>query len=105
VLGGGALNPVKTQWGWTGQNAWRSAVREVEAGGANGILRAVGNKVPTYEEAVMLIEQARGTIQRVEGPHAVGGVAAHIDFPHINYTTPGGTKAHLQIQSLPATHQ
>jgi hypothetical protein len=93
--------PVKTQWGWTNSNSWRAAAKEVGSAGEGGILRSVGGKVPTYEEGARLIEEAGGKIVRVEGPHPPGGVAGNIDFPHINYTTAGGTKGHLQIQQLP----
>jgi hypothetical protein len=62
------------------------------------VLRTVGGKVPTYEEAVSLIQEAGGTIQRVEGSHAGSAVAGHIDFAHINYTTAGGTRSHLAFQ-------
>jgi hypothetical protein len=95
--------PRMTQWGWTGSNSWNAAVREVASGGEGGILRTVGGHVPTYEEAVQLIQKAGGTIVRVEGPHAAGGgVAGHINFNHINYTTAGGVRSHLAIQALPA---
>jgi hypothetical protein len=57
--------------------------------------------VPTYAEAEALIAEAGGTIVRVEGPHAAGGVAGHINFNHINYTTAGGVRSHLAIQALP----
>ena len=71
------------------------------SGGKEGIIRAINNRVPTYDEAVALIREAGGTIHRVEGAHTGSKVAGHIDFPHINYTTPGGNKAHLQIDRIP----
>src|SRR5262249_48657633 len=98
-IAGGA--PRMTQWGWEGSNSWRAAVRDVASGGEGGVLRTVQGHVPTYEEAVQLIQEAGGTIQRVEGAHAAGGVAGHIDFNHINYTTAGGVRSHLAIQALP----
>jgi hypothetical protein len=90
--------PVLTPWGWTNSTSWRAAVRQVEAGGE---LPTVMGRVPTYAEAVALIAAAGGTIQRVEGPHSPNGVAARIDFNHINYTTASGRKSHLGIQSVP----
>lgn len=90
-----------TQWGWERSPSWYAAVREIANGGPGGVIRTVSGKVPTYEEAVALIEKAGGTIQRVEGPHVAGGVAGQIDFPHINWTTAGGTRSHLAIQALP----
>jgi len=50
--------------------------------------------VPTQAEAVQLITDAGGTIQRIEGPHAPPN--PHI-FPHINDTTPSGWKGTLRI--------
>jgi hypothetical protein len=92
-----------TQWGWERSPSWYEAVKEIASGGPGGVIRTVKGKVPTYEEAVALIEKAGGTIQRVEGPHAAGGVAGHIDFTHINWTTAGGTRSHLAIEALPTT--
>ena len=98
-IAGGA--PRMTQWGWERTNSWFAAVREVASGGEGGVLRKVRGLVPTYEEAVQLIQEAGGTIQRVDKPHAAGGVAGHIDFPHINFTTASGVRSHLAIQALP----
>jgi len=93
--------PIKTQWGWSRSNSWFAAVKEVASGGEGGILRTVKGKVPTYAEAKQLIEAAGGTIVREEGPHAAEGVAGHIDFNHINFTTASGVRSHLAIQALP----
>jgi hypothetical protein len=89
---------ISTKWGWTGSNSWRSAVKEVSKG---GIVRKIDGKVASYDEAVRLIEEAGGTIQRVDGSHAGSLVAGHIDFPHINFTTASGIKGHLEILALP----
>jgi hypothetical protein len=92
---------IKTQWGWMGSNSWKDAVKTVASGGQGGEIRAIAGKIPTYEEAVQLIKEAGGTIQRVEGPHIGSRVAGHIDYNHINFTTANGMKSHLAIQSLP----
>ncbi len=87
-----------TKWGWTGSNSWRSAVIKVSKG---GIVRKIDGKVANYDEAVRLIEDAGGTIQRVDPSHAGSLVAGHINFPHINFTTASGIKGHLEILALP----
>lgn len=89
---------ISTKWGWTGSNSWRSAVKEVSKG---GIVRKIDGKVASYDEAVRLIEEAGGTIQRVDPSHAGSLVAGHIDFAHINFTTASGIKGHLEILALP----
>jgi len=91
-------NSSATKWGWRGSPPWRNAVRVVERGGT---IRGVMGKIPSYDEAVMLLEDAGGTIVRVEGPHSATSVAASIDFPHINFLTSSGKKGHLEILSLP----
>jgi RHS repeat-associated protein len=97
-LGGAFVRPTMTSWGWSGSNSWREAVNTVSCGGE---VRAIAGKVATYEEAVKLIEEAGGTIQRVEEAHLPSSVAASIDYKHINYTLPNGSKAHIEIQNLP----
>ena len=62
-----------------------------------GTHEAIGGIVPTLQEAKMLIEKAGGTINRIEEGHAVGGVSKHT-YPHINYTTPSGSKATLRVE-------
>ena len=97
--------PRMTQWGWEDSPSWSAVVREVRSGGSvhpqgGHVLRTVGGRVPTYQEAVALIERAGGTIVRFDGPHPPGGVAGHIDFAHINYTTAGGIRSHLAFQPI-----
>ena len=89
---------ISTKWGWTGSNSWRSAVKKVSEG---GIIRKIDGKVASYQEAVRLIDEAGGTIQRVDPSHAGSLVAGHIDFPHINFSTASGIKGHLEILALP----
>jgi hypothetical protein len=45
----------------------------------------LGGKVPTQEEAIKMIEESGGTVDRVEPPHAEGGVSTHTESWHINY--------------------
>jgi RHS repeat-associated protein len=89
--------PTMTQWGWTGTRAYRGAVAEV-ALASTRTLETVAGKIPTLSEAEMLIEDAGGTIERIEPGHE-SPLNPHT-YPHINYITPAGTKATLQIASL-----
>jgi hypothetical protein len=87
----------KTSWGWMGTPAWKQAVKVVESGNSSGIIRSIAGKVPTYDEAIRLIRDAKGVVQRVDDSHAGSLVAGHIDFPHINYTTASGQRMHLEF--------
>lgn len=87
-----------TQWGWTGSAKWRAAVTQI--GQPLTHLEVVG-KIPDKAEAVELIKEAGGVVNRIEEEgHAVGGVSSHT-FPHINYTTADGAKATVQISVAP----
>ena len=83
--------PFRTPWGWSGSAAYRAVVAVVRGGGT---IEELGGVVPTQSQAVQLIIDAGGTIQRIEGPHAPPN--PHV-FPHINYTTPSGWKGTLRI--------
>jgi hypothetical protein len=63
-----------------------------------GTHQELNGKVPTREEAVRMIEENGGKIQRIEGGHGPQSVAAEHDFTHINYTTSSGVKATVRIQ-------
>jgi hypothetical protein len=89
--------PCLTQWGWTGSPSYRAAVKEISQPGDH---TEVQGKVPTYDEAVRLIEDAGGKIVRTEPGHDPAGESTHL-YPHINYTTADGLKATVQIQALP----
>lgn len=95
--------PIKTQWGWTGSPSWKDAVKAVGRSTEEGVIHSVGGRVPTEAEALRLIKEAGGTVQRIEETHAGSVVAGHIDFPHINYTTSTGTRMHLRIQKTTQT--
>ena len=61
-------------------------------------LMEVSKKAPckkTLQKIVYLIEEAGGTVKRIEGPHNAPN--PH-NFNHINYTTPGGEKGTIRIQ-------
>jgi len=93
-----APRPIMTQWGWTGSNSWNEVVKVIAAGGE---FRAVGGKVPTYAEAIRLLEEAGCTVVRTDPSHAGSRVAGQIDYPHINYVTKRGTRGHLGFSGQP----
>jgi hypothetical protein len=79
--------------GWRGDRDWREAVRQVERGGT---IESIGGKVPTKDEAVDLITEAGGNIERIDlTPHAPPN--PH-QYPHINYTTASGGRGTVRIQ-------
>lgn len=71
--------PVRTPWGWSGSRSYRAAVAEVDAGGT---LKTVGGTIPTRAQAEMLVEDAGGTVQQIEGPHPPPNP---YQYHHINY--------------------
>lgn len=96
----GRLGVKLTRWGWSGQQKYRAAVRLIGTEAKTAITHLdVFGKVPTQAEALELIEQARGLVNRIEEAHLPGGVSTHT-FPHINYTTRGGTKATVRITEV-----
>jgi RHS repeat-associated protein len=89
--------PEKTQWGWHNSSPYRAARAQIDQPGTHETLYG---KVPTQAEAVRMIEENGGKIQRIEGPHPPGSVAEVHNFSHINYTTSSGMKATVRIQGL-----
>jgi RHS repeat-associated protein len=87
---------VMTQWGWSGSKAYREARNQLKQPGTHENL---GGKVPTQDEAVQMIEESGGTIDRIEEGHGPDSVSSH-NQPHINYTTAGGDKATVIIQAV-----
>ena len=86
--GGGNNRGVWWQW-WRGDSNWKGAVKQVKNGWT---IKDVNWQIPTIEEATDLINEAGGTVLRVDPPHEAPN--PH-DFPHINYTmpkTPGSLK-------------
>lgn len=63
--------------------------------GEGGTIKDLNGQVPTQQEAIDLINEAGGTVNRIEGPHNAPN--PH-DFNHINYTTPNGGKGTIKIQ-------
>jgi len=98
IPGGAAEKSIAklTRWGWTGTKKFLAVVRTVKNPGTHEALDGI---VPTIEEAKELIQKAGGTITRIEEGHAVGGVSEHT-YPHINYTTPSGSKATVRVESI-----
>jgi hypothetical protein len=77
--------------GWRGDRDWRAALRAVESGGT---IRDFNGTRATQQEAIDLIQQAGGRVDRIDPPHAAPN--PH-DFPHINYTTPSGGRGTIEI--------
>ena len=89
-----AAKGVKTQWGWSGTKVWKNLVEKVRSGGT---IENFSGKIPTKSEALKMIEEAGGKVQRIEGPHLSPN--PH-NYNHINYTTPSGGKGTIKIQDL-----
>ena len=91
-----------TQFGWPGQQSYNSAKNQLnKVNTPEGTVdnQTLGGKVPTQEEAVKLIEESGGKVERIEEGHGPDSVSHH-DYPHINYTTADGAKGTIQIQSV-----
>ena len=84
----------KTQWGWSGTRTWKKLVDKIKKGGT---IDNLSGKIPTRNEAIDLIKESGGKIQRIEGAHSSPN--PH-NYPHINYTTPTGIKSTIKIQDL-----
>jgi len=89
------IAPFMTQWGWNNSAAYRQARAQIDQPGTH---QTVNGKVPTRQEAVKMIEENGGKVQRIEGAHGPDSVAAEHNFSHINYTTSSGVKATVRIQ-------
>jgi RHS repeat-associated protein len=86
--------PEKTQWGWTGTKKWNKLVDIVKGGGT---IEELSGKVPTRNEAIRLIEEGGGKINRIDSAHQPPN--PH-NYNHINYTTISKEKGTIKIQSL-----
>ena len=90
-----------TQWGWPGQQAYIDAKNQLnKINTPEGTIdnQALGNgKIPTQQEAIQMIEESGGRVERIEEGHGPDSVSHH-DYPHINYTTESGVKGTIQIQ-------
>jgi hypothetical protein len=89
-----AFAPFMTTWGWSGSPAYKDAVNELRQAGTHETL---GGKVPTQDEAIKMIEESGGRVDRIEEGHGADSVSPH-DYPHINYYTEGNVKATVRIQ-------
>ena len=78
--------------GWRGDKIWKGNVNTVKSGGT---IENLNGKVPTQQEAIDLIKESGGKVNRIEGPHEAPN--PH-NFDHINYTTPEGKKGTIKIQ-------
>ena len=78
--------------GWRGDKKWKQNVNKVREGGT---IPDLDGQVPTEQEAIDLINEAGGTVNRIEGPHESPN--PH-NYNHINYTTPSGLKGTIRIQ-------
>ncbi len=81
----GAVAPVMTQWGWSNSKPYNKAKEQLTQEGTH---KTVNGRVPTREEAVRLIKESGGKIDRIEEGHHPDGDSTHTE-PHINYRTPG----------------
>jgi RHS repeat-associated protein len=89
-----------TPWGWPGQEQYNEAKKLLnEPNTSKGTVdrRDLLGKVPTEQEAVNLIEESGGKVERIEEGHPPGGVSPH-ENPHINYTTASGAKGTIDIK-------
>lgn len=82
--------------GWKGDKTWKSNVKQAEE---SGTIEKVNDTIPTQQEAIDLINESKGKVIRIEGPHSEGGVSPHT-YPHINYETANGVKGTIRIQEV-----
>ena len=85
---------MKTQWGWNSTQAWKDLAKIVRTGGT---ITELAGKIPSKIEAIRLIRETGGTIQRIEGPHSFPNPHT---YDHVNYTTSSGAKGTIKIQEL-----
>jgi hypothetical protein len=74
------------------RRSWKELVKKVRRGGT---IESLLDNIPTRSEAIKLIEEAGGKIQRIEGAHLPPNPHS---YPHVNYTTPSGVKGTIRIQ-------
>jgi len=83
----GAAAPIMTQWGWNNSAPYNAAKNQLKQPGTH---KTLNGRVPTREEAVRMIEETGGRVDRTEEGHHPDGDSSHHE-PHINYTTGGET--------------
>lgn len=69
---------------WRSDKTWKQNVKKVDEGST---IHELNGQVPTEQEAIDLINEAGGIVNRIEGPHNAPN--PH-DFNHINYATSNG---------------
>lgn len=79
--------------GWRGDNLWKDMVKRVEKGGT---IEELDSMVPTKDEAVDLIKEARGEVLRIE-KHPEGYNSTHT-YLHINYILDNKIKGTIKIR-------
>lgn len=90
----GAAAPIMTQWGWNSTPAYKAAKDQLKQAGTHETLNG---RVPTREEAVRMIEESGGKVDRIEEGHHPDGDSTHHE-PHINYTTKERVKCVVRKQ-------
>lgn len=91
-----------TQFGYPGQKGYNDAKNQLNKantpeGTINNQTLGPNGKIPTQSEAIQMIEESGGKVERIEAGHGPDSVSTH-DYPHINYTTESGVKGTIQIQ-------
>ncbi len=77
--------------GWVGDKTWRNNVSTVSNGGT---ITSLNGGIPTKEQAMKLIEQAKGVVNRIDPAHQFPNPHT---YSHINYTTSSGVKGTIKI--------
>jgi len=89
----------KSQWGWTGSPVWKNLVNQIKTN--PGTITELLGKIPTKAEALQLLKEAGVSLDlndiRIEGGHEPPNPHT---YNHINYYTPSGNKATIQILEL-----
>ena len=80
----GVAPPRKTPWGWTGQEPYETALKQLKHPGTH---ETVNGHVPTLQEAKRMLSEIGAKIEREEEGHGPNSVSSHHE-PHINYVTP-----------------
>jgi RHS repeat-associated protein len=101
-VGTAPAGPMRTQWGWSGQQSYNAVVRKLNVpntpeGTVNITEQELGGRLPTREEALRMIQDAGGRVLRDVETHPPGGVSTHT-YPHINYETANGIKGAIKVQ-------
>ena len=77
--------------GWKGDKNWRDFVNRIIKGGT------IDSPIISKEEAIRILKESGCIIDRIENGHLPPN--PHV-YPHINYTTPNGTKGTIRITGI-----